>query len=213
LTTFDPHSILDLIEIIGENCKGNEKIYYHSFCGHHHLKLLDTRNIFKDFREAINTKFTVTGLLYELTDTKKVGRVIQHSTFSPSVESNIKSIKEQGLNDLLNDACNLFKSREPKNTKFAVKYLWHAFERLKTYYAPLDKKESSDKIINDMSCSQEEIKTIFTDEFDKLTKIGNKFTIRHSEIGIIEINDQRHYDYFFNRCLALIATAIQHPEE
>ena len=48
------------------------------------------------------------------------------------------------------------------------------------------------------------------DEFNTLTKIGNSFRIRHHETDKIEIQDIRYYDYFFNRCLSLIAIAIQY---
>ena len=44
----------------------------------------------------------------------------------------------------------------------------------------------------------------------ELTTIGNNFRIRHHETNKIDIVDIRHYDYFFNRCLALIALALQY---
>lgn len=83
-------------------------------------------------------------------------------------------------------------------------------ERLKTYYADLDKKQSVNKIIEDMACSQDAYKTLFSAEFNELTTIGNKFRIRHHETNKIDIVDIRHYDYFFNRCLSLIALALQY---
>lgn len=52
--------------------------------------------------------------------------------------------------------------------------------------------------------------TLFDTEFQALTKIGNNFRIRHHETDKVEITDVRHYDYFFNRCLSLIALAIQY---
>ena len=47
-------------------------------------------------------------------------------------------------------------------------------------------------------------------QMDALRKIGNNFRIRHHERDTIDISDPRHYDYFFNRCLSLIALAIQY---
>lgn len=38
-------------------------------------------------------------------------------------------------------------------------------------------------------------------EFKALTEYGNKFSIRHSERSQVEISDEQHYDYLFNRCL------------
>ena len=81
---------------------------------------------------------------------------------------------------------------------------------MKTYYVDKDKKESVNQIITDMSNGQEEYKRMFESEFRELTNIGNNYRIRHHETSRIEITDIRHYDYFFNRCLALIGTAIQY---
>ena len=94
--------------------------------------------------------------------------------------------------------------------KDAVEKLWDVLERLKTYYADLDKRQSADKIIEDMACGQDAYKTLFSTEFKELTTIGNDFRIRHHETNKIDIVDIRHYDYFFNRCLALIALALQY---
>ena len=51
---------------------------------------------------------------------------------------------------------------------------------------------------------------LFNDEFKALTNIGNKYRIRHHETDKIDIIDGRYYDYLFNRCLSLIALAIQY---
>lgn len=58
-------------------------------------------------------------------------------------------IEEAGLKELLQEAAKYY---DDGNVKIAVEKLWDAFERLKTYYSPaLDKKQSGDKIIADMS--------------------------------------------------------------
>ena len=61
-----------------------------------------------------------------------------------------------------------------------------------------------------MANNQTSFETLFNDEFVALTKIGNNYRIRHHETDKIDITDTRHYDYFFNRCLSLIALAIQY---
>ena len=60
------------------------------------------------------------------------------------------------------------------------------------------------------AAQQNSYKTLFSTEFKELTTIGNDFRIRHHETNKIDIVDIRHYDYFFNRCLALIALALQY---
>lgn len=61
-----------------------------------------------------------------------------------------------------------------------------------------------------MSASQPAFIDLFTKEFKALTEIGNSFTIRHHETNKIEIPDLNYYDYFFNRCLSLIALAVEY---
>ena len=100
------------------------------------------------------------------------------------------------------------------NKQVAVEKLWDAFERLKTYYSPEFKKaESADKLVRAMSHGVNEFYDMYNEEFKALTNIGNKFRIRHHETTKVDITDDRQYDYFYKRCLALISTAVQYLEK
>ena len=89
-----------------------------------------------------------------------------------------------------------------------------AFERLKTYYSPkLDKKNSANKVVETMSHKEPHFQKLYEDEFKVLTEIGNGFRIRHHETTQTDITDDRQYDYFYQRCHALISTAILYLEE
>ena len=61
-----------------------------------------------------------------------------------------------------------------------------------------------------MSGGKEPYQKLFEKEFQELTIIGNNFRIRHHETTKIDIEDNRHYDYFYKRCLSLISIAIQY---
>jgi len=110
----------------------------------------------------------------------------------------------------MNDAIALYKTPSPAARQDSVEKIWDALERLKTYYTNVDKKTSATKVVEDMSSGQSDFITMFNTEFKALTDIGNSFRIRHHETNKIDITDNRHYDYFFNRCLSLIALAIQY---
>jgi len=208
------YALFDLIEFIGQNCKDFEQVDYHSFFGHYHIRSLNTRKVAYTFRNEINNVFQLTGLLYTLSDKMMVERIIEYGILTPEVETIVASVKENGLKSLLNEAVNLFKQPNPAVRKDAVEKLWDAFERLKTYYNTLSKKASVTKIIEDMSDGQVSFKELFDKEFHALTDIGNGYRIRHHETDKIDIQDIRHYDYLFNRCLALIAMALQYlPKE
>jgi DNA-binding cell septation regulator SpoVG len=130
-------------------------------------------------------------------------------TYTSQIKNNtLEPIQEVGLKELLQEAAKYY---DEGNYKIAVEKLWDAFERLKTYYSPtLDKKKSVNKLIEDMSNSKEAYIKLFDKEFLDLTTIGNEFRIRHHETTKTDIEDNRHYDFFYKRCLSLISITIQY---
>lgn len=116
-------------------------------------------------------------------------------------------VQEKGLKELIDEAQEYYK----KDKKIATEKIWDALERLKTYYMKdrLDKKKSVEKIVKQISHSNEAYYQLFNEEFIKLTDLGNKHRIRHHELDKIEIIDDNYYDYFYNRCLTLIDLALK----
>lgn len=159
-----------------------------------------------EFETEINTIFNLNGISYKLKNGK-----IESVVDSQFNQDSLVMIEEAGLKELLQEANTYY---EEGNLKIAVEKLWDAFERLKTYYSPtLDKKKSVKRIINDISENKEPFKKLFEKEFFELTKIGNDFRIRHHETTKIDIDDNRHYDYFYNRCLSIIKLALQYLDD
>ena len=207
---FDQYALLDLIEFVAQNIKDITRRSYHSFFRHDDLTFGATNETAGQFIDEINAIFQKVGLLYQLTTNLQVERIEEAAVLTERIVTDIEKVKEKGLRELLITAVEKHKSPDPNDQKDAVEKLWDALERLKTYYVDKDKKESVNQIIMDMSNGQEEYKRMFESEFRELTNIGNDYRIRHHETSRIEITDIRHYDYFFNRCLALIGTAIQY---
>ena len=207
---YDQYALLDLIEFFAENVRDVVVGSFHSYFGHYHLTCQNSRNVCAQFRDEINGIFQKTGLLYELNTDLQVERIVENSPLTPAVESAIAAVKEAGARELLQEAIMLHRSPYPADIRDAVEKLWDAYERLKTYYTTMNKAKSAEKIVNDMAAGQAPYVTLFDTEFRALTKIGNDFRIRHHETDKVEITDVRYYDYFFNRCLSLIALAIQY---
>lgn len=207
---YDQYALLDLIEFFAANVHDVVVGGFHSYFGHHHLTCQSSRNVCAQFRDEINGIFRKTGLLYELNTNLQVERIVENSPLTPAVESAIAAVKEAGARELLQEAILLHRSPYPADIRDAVEKLWDAYERLKTYYTTMNKAKSAEKIVNDMAAGQAPYVTLFDTEFRALTKIGNDFRIRHHETDKVEITDVRYYDYFFNRCLSLIALAIQY---
>ena len=207
---YDQYALLDLIEFFAENLRDVVVGSFHSYFGHYHLTCQNSRNVCVQFRDEINSIFQKTGLLYELNTDLQVERIVENSPLTPAVESAIAAVKEAGARELLQEAILLHRSPNPADIRNAVEKLWDAYERLKTYYTTINKAKSAEKIVNDMAAGQAPYVTLFDTEFRALTKIGNDFRVRHHETDKVEITDIRYYDYFFNRCLSLIALAIQY---
>lgn len=208
---YDQYSLIDLIEYVAKNIKDvSEGWNNERYKNYWYIHCLDTTNVFDDYRNEINDIFQESGLLFTLTSEKIIERIVKNTPLSPKIEIQALQISEPGTRELMKDAIALYKTPNPAARQDSVEKIWDTLERLKTYYTNLDKKDSATKIVNDMSNGQAAFITVFNTEFRALTDIGNNFRIRHHETNKIDITDNRHYDYFFNRCLSLIALAIQY---
>lgn len=171
------------------------------FCVFDVIELYEKYNTNGDFAAKINALFKLNAIAYKL----EQGQV--QSVLEVTIDrKDISAISEFGLKELLNEAERYYRSG---NKQIAVEKIWDAFERLKTYYSPtLDKAKSANRIIEDMSGFEPNFKSLYEVEFKALTTIGNTYRIRHHETTKIDITDDRQYDYFYKRCLALISVAI-----
>lgn len=208
---YDQYALLDLIEFFAQNIEDiSERWNNERYRNYQTIDCLNTSEIFENFQDAINEIFIESGLLYELTDEKIIERIVENSPLTTEIENNFEAVREVGTRELLKDAVALYKTPNPSARQDSVEKIWDAFERLKTYYTTLDKKHSSEKIVSDMANGNDDYIDLFYDEFKMLTDIGNKYRIRHHETNKIDITDVRYYDYLFNRCLSLIALAIEY---
>jgi len=158
-----------------------------------------------DYIESINILFSRYNLNFRISRTGTLNKT-NESIYK--LDENV-GVKEKGLNDYLNQAEKYYREG---NYSIAVEKLWDAYERLKTYYPSMDKKGNTEKLSSDFSNSNESIKELIDNEFASLTKIGNNFTIRHTETNKIKISDDKHYKYFYKRCFSLISLILEDIE-
>ena len=206
---YDQYALLDLIEYFALHIEDISERWNNRYQNYKTIDCLETSDIFINFKEEINEIFTESGLLYELTDERIIERIVENSPLTKEIENNFAAVPEIGTRELLKDAVALYKTPNSTARQDSVEKIWDAFERLKTYYTA-DKKHSAEKIVNNMSGGNSEFYNLFNAEFKRLTDIGNKYRIRHHETDKIDITDIRYYDYLFNRCLSLIALAIEY---
>lgn len=162
------------------------------------------------FQTKINDIFQRSNNSFRLTDRGIIEQLADYEVLSPEIIRIVDKIQEPGLKELLTLAVEKHMQPDSQSHKDAVEKIWDVLERLKTYYTDLGKKKSVEKIIDEMSDGNEAFSKLFNDEFNELTRIGNEYRIRHHETNKTDITDIRYYDYFFNRCLSLIALAIQY---
>ena len=205
---YDQYALLDLIEYFAQNIEDISEHWNNRYHNYKTIDCLKTSEIFNNFQNEVNEIFAEAGLLYELTDEKIIERIVENSPLTKEIENSFATVQEEGTRELLKDAVALYKTPNPAARQDSVEKIWDAFERLKTYYTKLDKKHSVEKVVNNMAGGNSEFYNLFNDEFNALTKIGNRYRIRHHETDKIDIKDIRYYDYLFNRCLSLIALAI-----
>lgn len=171
------------------------------YCVFDAIEVYEKYNKDNDFASQVNALLKLNDIGYKLEQGKMLC-----STDVVINRADVECIGESGLKKLISEAVQYYSEN---NKRLAVEKLWDAFERMKTYYYPeLDKAKSADRLITNMSGNSPEFKKVYEEEFRALTKIGNDFRIRHHETNRTDIVDDRQYDYFYKRCLALISVAI-----
>lgn len=174
------------------------------FCVLDAIEFFVKHSMSDDFETQINGLLKLNDIMYQLVN----GRIV--NTFDTQINAkSLVAVQEAGLKELLQKASKYY---DESNFQIAVEKIWDAFERLKTYYcsASIDKKGSAGKIVKAMGNGQQAFMEMFEKEFHELTVIGNNFRIRHHELTKTDIEDKRHYEYFYKRCLSLVSTAIQY---
>ena len=205
------YALLDFIEYIARYIKTIKQNSFHDFFQHYHLSFIDDNNAFNVFRQGINEVFQMAGLSYKLTENRQIERITEMDAMVDEALESVAAIEEPGLRELVAESVSFYKSPLPANHKIATEKIWDALERIKAIFMKdgVDKKKSSEKLMDLISAGNNDFRDLFNTEYKTLTDIGNKFRIRHHETDKIDINDDRYYDYFYNRCLSLIVMSLR----
>lgn len=197
------YAILDLIEFIYSNLKDVVSIgNYHSFFNHSHYKSANTEEEKKYFRDEVNTMFRRNNIGFCLSSKGKIERVLSQF-YSDILKQHINTV-DPTLNSYIAESYKLILSPDLQDRQRALERIWDAYERMKTYYPEVKKKESADKVISTQANNDVAFDKLLHSEYDALTKIGNEFMIRHHETNKIPIIDSAHIDYLFFRMVALV---------
>lgn len=197
----DTLTVLDLIQFCYKYIAKPIQGRYHEFFQHHHLSF-DVDSGRKEFRDTINRIFARNGLSYEFKDNGDIVR-LGPPILQESLTREIFRTGDSTLDSMLEESRVKFLNPDPRVRRESLERLWDAWERIKTLEQPGDKRESVAKLLDKVS-SEPNFRTVLEEEARRLTDIGNKFHIRHSEVGQIQVTTGAHVDYLFHRLFGLI---------
>jgi hypothetical protein len=191
---------LDLIQFCYQTVAKPLQGGYHSYFRHHHLSFDEETGKYS-FREKINTIFRRNGIAFVLGYDGTIKRIIPEQ-FKSFISTHIRT-GDFVLDNMIDDAQKKFLNPDTKIRKEAIERLWDCWERIKTLEKPTDKKKSISTLL-DKASTDPDTRLLLEEEARKLTEIGNKFHIRHSEVTQIVIDNNSIIDYLFYRLFAFI---------
>ncbi|AXI31468.1 hypothetical protein CIB87_21380 [Priestia megaterium] len=205
----EKYALLDFIEYCHSHLIDvvEDDNYYHSWYQHYHLVFPKTEAVKEKFRNEINRIFERNGVVFYLEQDGEIKRHLP-SAMNNLLQNIIVNSPDEKLNELVNTAIDLIHKPKIESRTFALEKLWDAFERIKTFYIPEEKKQSVNLLIENVSAHTDGFNELLQAEFNALTKIGNDYQIRHFEANRIEIKSMKHVDYLFYRMIALIDLSI-----
>jgi hypothetical protein len=194
-------AVLDFLEFCYRAIGKPESGDYHSYHGHYHLYFKPEEGK-TAFREAINRIFSRNGMAYEFNSDGSIVRLAPEGLRDILMPTVFRT-RDSVLNSLLEAARTKYLNRNPTVRQEALEKLWDAWERLKTIEPGKDKKESATALLNRAS-PEPTFRNALENEATELTRIGNKFRIRHAETSQVPLQLSEHVDYLFHRLFALI---------
>ncbi len=210
---YDQYAVIDLAEYVYKNVQDYENVKEHSYYGHTHIRFYKNRQYHYckgNFRYALNALFKKGGLLYAMDQNGEIERIVSNKETLKQLKEASSNSDDKSLKELIDSALSFYSKPNPENIQVALEKIWDAFERIKTIYPNLGKKDSSNKLIDAISMGEDNYKNLLFNEFVELNYIGNNFRIRHHETNKIEIVDNRHKEYLFNRCASLLLQCLQY---
>lgn len=206
-TTPPTLAVLDAIEFCHEVAANPIPRDYHKYFSHVHFGF-DPEEGRQDFRDEVNRILARNGLVYEL---RPDGQVIRLAP-SPLREALTAATFASGdrvLDELLETARRKYLDPDLSVRREALEKLWDAWERIKTLEPGRDKKASAAALVDRASRSQKPLRDVLEQEALDITGIGNRFQIRHSEVGKALIERAEDVDYLFHRAFALVRLLLR----
>jgi hypothetical protein len=126
---------------------------------------------------------------------------------APVLSQALSSSGDTRFDELVGEAVEKFRDRNPIIRREALERLWDAWERLKTILDS-DKQKGIAALLA-RAAPNVDFRAILDSEGRTLTAIGNEFQIRHFETNKKPISSDTQVDYLFHRLFALVWLLLQ----
>lgn len=199
--------ILDVLVFCADSVGKPINGAYHSFYQHHHLSWNREAGLAR-FLSDVNRIFARNGVAYELTPDGQARRLLPEP-FAKALRSTVFRTGDDETDRLLETARHRIALPKEDDRRDALEKVWDAFERVKTLEPGSDKRQRADALLDRAAVPGTEFRKILGEEALALTRIGNTFRIRHSEVDQERLSSLEHVDYLFWRMFAFVRMVLK----
>ena len=199
--------ILDVLVFCASAVGKPIKESYHPYFRHDHLSW-DREAGLARFLSDVNRIFARNGVAYELTPDGQARRLLPEP-LAEALRSTVFKTGDDETDRLLEAARLRIASPKEDDRRDALEKLWDAFERVKTLEPGSDKRQRADALLDRAAVPGTGFREMLGEEALALTRIGNTFRIRHSEVDQERLSSLEHLDYLFWRMFAFVRMVLK----
>ena len=203
----DTPVILDALEFCAAAVGSPIERDFHPYFSHFHISW-DRDAGLAQFVTDVNLLFARNGIAYELTAEGQARRLLPQP-IAQALSWTLFDTGDTETDRLLESARGRIVLPKPEDRHDALEKLWDAFERIKTLEPGSDKRIQADALLDRVATPRTKFRQVLGEEATALTKIGNGFRIRHSEISQENLNSLDQVDYLFGRLFAFIRMVLK----
>lgn len=198
--------VLDILEFFAASVGDPVKVGVHSHFQHLHLNWDRNAGLAK-FVADINAIFLRNGVALELAADGRARRTLP-APLGNALSQAVFATGDTETDKLATAAVKLFLSPKEADRRDALEKLWDAFERMKTLEPGVDKRVRATALLDRVAAPGTALRENLEAEAATLTKMGNTFRIRHSEIDQETLAGARELDYAFTRMFAFVSLVL-----
>jgi hypothetical protein len=181
---------------------------WHDYHKHHHISWNRAEGL-RQFMSDVNKLFARNGVAFELTGEGAARRLLPEP-LQAVLQQAVFITGDDEADRLLESARRSIVAPDINQRREALEKLWDAFERIKTLEAGADKRAKADWLLDRTAgATTPRMRSLLGDEAKALTDIGNRFHIRHSEVGQEMLAGADQVDYLFQRMYAFIRLVLK----